>query len=56
MRTYHDIALSLTLLLFAVAIWQTAKIPQPIAYLLGHVPLTGGEVATVRFELPIKDL
>ena len=56
MRTYHDIALGLALLLFGVAIWQTAKIQQPIAYLLGHVPLTGGEVATVRFELPIEGL
>src|SRR3954447_989474 len=35
MRSYQDFVLGLALLLFAVAIAQTASIPRPIAYLMG---------------------
>jgi uncharacterized membrane protein len=35
MRSYHDYALGLAVLLFAAAIARTPRIPQPIAYLMG---------------------
>src|SRR5207248_5469602 len=38
MRSYHDFALGLALLLFAAAVVRTAWVPRPIAYLMG---LTG---------------
>jgi hypothetical protein len=38
MRSYHDYALGLALLLFAAAVAWTAWVPRPIAYLMG---LTG---------------
>ena len=39
-RSYHDFALGLALLLFAVAVLRTAWIPQAIAYLMGLSGLT----------------
>jgi hypothetical protein len=35
LRSYHDLALGLALLLFAGAIMRTARVPRPIAYLMG---------------------
>jgi len=40
MRSYHDFALGLALLLVAVAIVRTAWVPRPIAYLMGLSGLT----------------
>jgi hypothetical protein len=40
MRSYHDFALSLALLLVAVAVARTAWVPRPIAYLMGLSGLT----------------
>jgi hypothetical protein len=40
MRSYHDYALSLALLLVAAAVMRTASIPRPIAYLMGLSALT----------------
>lgn len=40
MRSYHDFALGLALLLCAAAVARTASIPQPIAYLMGLSGLT----------------
>lgn len=34
-RSYHDIALGIAVLLFATAVTRTAWIPRPIAYLMG---------------------
>jgi hypothetical protein len=34
-RSYHDYALGIALLLVAAAVLQTARIPQPVAYLMG---------------------
>jgi hypothetical protein len=34
-RSYHDFALGLAVLLFALAVLRTAWIPQPVAYLMG---------------------
>ena len=38
MRSYHDFALGLALILFAAAVLRTAWVPRPMAYLMG---LTG---------------
>jgi hypothetical protein len=35
MRSYHDVALGLALLLFAAAVVRSAWVPRPIAYLMG---------------------
>src|SRR5215208_3179244 len=35
MRSYHDFALGLALLLFAAAVGRTGGVPRPIAYLMG---------------------
>jgi hypothetical protein len=40
LRSYHDVALGLALILFAVAVAQSASIPRPIAYLMGLSGLT----------------
>ena len=40
MRSYHDYALGLALLLFAAAVVRTAWVPRPIAYLMGLSGLT----------------
>jgi hypothetical protein len=40
MRSYHDFALGLALLLFTAAIVRTASVPRPIAYLMGLSGLT----------------
>ncbi len=40
MRSYHNFALGLALLLFAAAVVRTAWVPQPIAYLIGLSGLT----------------
>ncbi len=40
MRSYQAFTLGLALLLFAVAVGQTARIPRPIAYLMGLSGLT----------------
>jgi hypothetical protein len=40
MRSYHDYALGIALLLFAVAVVRTAWVPRPIAYLMGLSGLT----------------
>jgi hypothetical protein len=40
MRSYHDFALGLALLLFAVAVVRTDWVPRPIAYLMGLSGLT----------------
>ena len=40
MRSYHDFALGLALLLFAAAVARTAGVPRPIAYLMGLSGLT----------------
>ena len=40
MRSYHDFALGLALLLFADAVVRTAWVPRPIAYLMGLTGLT----------------
>jgi hypothetical protein len=40
MRSYHDFALGLALLLFAAAVVRTARIPRPIGYLMGLSGLT----------------
>ena len=40
MRSYHDVALGLALLLAAVAVARTAWLPRPIAYLMGLTALT----------------
>ena len=40
MRSYHDFALGLALLLFAAAVVRTAWVPRPIAYLMGLSGLT----------------
>jgi hypothetical protein len=39
-RSYHDYALGLTLLLFAVATARTAWVPRPPAYLMGPTGIT----------------
>ncbi len=39
-RSYHDLALGLAVLLFAAAVTRTAWIPRPIAYLMGLSGLT----------------
>ena len=39
-RSYHDFALGLALLLIAAAIVATARVPRPIAYLMGLSGLT----------------
>ena len=39
-RSYHDFALGLALLLFAAAVVRTAWVPRPIAYLMGLSGLT----------------
>ena len=44
LRSYHDVALGLSLLLFAVAITQSASIPRSISYLMG----TSGLVYVVQ--------
>ena len=40
MRSYQDFALGLTLLLCAAAVVRTARVPGPIAYLIGLSGLT----------------
>jgi hypothetical protein len=40
MRSYHDYALGLALLLVAAAVMRTASVPRPIAYLMGLSGLT----------------
>ena len=40
MRSYHEFALGLALLLFAVAVVRTAWVPRPIGYLMGLSGLT----------------
>ena len=40
MRSYHDYALGLALLLIAAALLRAARIPRPIAYLMGLSGLT----------------
>ncbi len=40
MRSYHNFALGLALLLFAAAVVRTAGVPRPIAYLMGLSGLT----------------
>ena len=40
MRSYHDFALGLALLLFAAAVVRTAWVPRPIGYLMGLSGLT----------------
>jgi len=40
LRSYHDVALGLALILFTVTIAQSASIPRPIAYLMGLSGLT----------------
>jgi hypothetical protein len=40
MRSYHDFALGLALLLVAAAVVRTASVPRPIAYLMGLSGLT----------------
>jgi hypothetical protein len=40
MRSYHDYALGLALLLVAAALVQTASVPRPVAYLMGLSGLT----------------
>jgi hypothetical protein len=40
MRSYHDFALGLALLLFAAAVARIAWVPRPIAYLMGLSGLT----------------
>jgi hypothetical protein len=40
MRSYHDYALGLALLLVAAAVVRTASVPRPIAYLMGLSALT----------------
>jgi hypothetical protein len=40
MRSYHDVALGLALLMFAAAVVQTARVPRPIAYLMGLTGVT----------------
>jgi hypothetical protein len=40
LRSYHDFALGLALLLFAVAVARTAWMPRPIAFLMGLSGLT----------------
>jgi hypothetical protein len=40
MRSYHNFALGLAVLLFAAAVVRTASIPRPIAYLMGLSGLT----------------
>ncbi len=40
MRSYHDFALGLALLLFVAAVVRTAWVPQPIGYLMGLSGLT----------------
>ena len=40
MRSYHDFALGLALLLVAAAVVRTALVPRPIAYLMGLTGLT----------------
>ena len=40
MRSYHDFALGLALLLFAAAVVRTDWAPRPIAYLMGLSGLT----------------
>jgi hypothetical protein len=40
MRSYHDFARGLALLLFAAAVVRTAGVPRPIAYLMGLSGLT----------------
>ncbi len=40
LRSYHDIALSLALLLLSIAVLRTAWVPRSIAYLMGLTGLT----------------
>jgi hypothetical protein len=40
MRSYHDYAMGLALLLVAAAVMRTASVPRPIAYLMGLSGLT----------------
>ena len=40
MRSYHDVALGLALLLVAAAVGRTAGVPRPIGYLMGLTGLT----------------
>ena len=40
LRSYHDFALGLALLLVAAAVVRTAWVPRPIAYLMGLTGLT----------------
>jgi hypothetical protein len=40
MRSYHNFALGLAVLLFAAAVLRTAWVPSPIAYLMGLAGLT----------------
>ena len=40
MRSYHNFALGLALLLFAAAVARSAWVPRPIAYLMGLTSLT----------------
>jgi hypothetical protein len=40
MRSYQDLALGLTLLMFAAAVMRTAWVPRPIPYLMGFSGLT----------------
>src|SRR3954470_8888093 len=40
MRSYHDFALGLAVLLFAAGIARTAGVPRPIAFLMGLTGLT----------------
>ena len=58
MRSYHDYALGLALLLLAAAVVGTAWVPRPIAYLMGLTGLTylvqGWLVGEEGFSQPVS--